>query len=103
MAASLGTTGSLPVRSLVKYAMRFQLLLNILCFMIQMGLSGILQAALLCLGGAKYKYAQWRGWMQILKALRTEYPDIVMDHRQSAHAYGPWYQLAGEKHFLFLR
>jgi hypothetical protein len=83
--------------------MHFQLLLNILCFMIRNDLSGFSQVALLCAGGAKYKYAQWRGWMQILKALRTEYPDIVMDHRQSAHAYGPWYQLAGEKHFLFVR
>eukprot|EP01052_Picozoa_sp_SAG31_P024048 SAG31_NODE_2021_length_6647_cov_2.271839_2_plen_305_part_00 len=46
-------------------------------------------------GDATHQYAQWRAWMQILAALRAEYPDMVMDHRQSAHAYGPWYQLAG--------
>ena len=46
-------------------------------------------------GPQSLQYAQWRSWMQILKALREKYPDMVMDHRQSAHAYGPWYQLAG--------
>lgn len=45
-------------------------------------------------GGSK-QYAQWRAWMEILQTLRTHYPEMVMDHRQSAHAYGPWYQLAG--------
>ena len=40
-------------------------------------------------------YAQWRGWMTILHTLRTEFPDIVMDHRQTNHMWGPWYQLAG--------
>jgi hypothetical protein len=35
-------------------------------------------------------YAQWRGWMRILAALRSEYPDMVMDHRQTAHIWGPW-------------
>jgi hypothetical protein len=33
--------------------------------------------------------------MRILAALRAEYPDMVMDHRQTAHIWGPWYQLAG--------
>jgi hypothetical protein len=41
------------------------------------------------------KYAQWRGWMNICGALRERFPDIVMDHRQTAHRWGPWYQLAG--------
>ena len=33
--------------------------------------------------------------MTILKTLRAAYPEIVMDHRQTAHEWGPWYQLAG--------
>eukprot|EP01044_Picomonas_judraskeda_P043503 COSAG03_NODE_22913_length_285_cov_1.096774_1_plen_90_part_10 len=33
--------------------------------------------------------------MAILAELRTHYPEMVMDHRQTAHEWGPWYQLAG--------
>ena len=40
-------------------------------------------------------YGEWRGWMRILKELRAVHPDVVMDHRQTAHQWGPWYQLAG--------
>eukprot|EP00912_Choanoflagellata_sp_UC4_P000813 UC4_evm2s507 len=40
-------------------------------------------------------YAEWRGWMKILKNLRVAYPDLVMDHRQTNHKWGPWYQPAG--------
>ena len=40
-------------------------------------------------------YSQWRAWMAILRRLRRAYPDLVMDHRQTAHAWGPWYHLAG--------
>ena len=40
-------------------------------------------------------YAQWRAWMTILAHLRTTFPEMVMDHRQTAHAWGPWYHLAG--------
>jgi hypothetical protein len=40
-------------------------------------------------------YAQWRGWMNIVGTLRERFPDMVMDHRQTAHRWGPWYQLAG--------
>lgn len=40
-------------------------------------------------------YPEWRGWMRILKQLREAHPDAVMDHRQTAHNWGPWYQLAG--------
>ena len=40
-------------------------------------------------------YAQWRGWMDVLAALRAAFPDMVIDNRLSAHAYGPWYQLSG--------
>jgi hypothetical protein len=56
-------------------------------------------------------YAQWKAldgaslpltlpdwvqaWMEILAKLRARFPDIVMDHRQTNHKWGPWYQLAG--------
>jgi len=40
-------------------------------------------------------YPQWRAWMGILKELRHRFPDIVMDHRQQNHLYGPWYQMSG--------
>lgn len=33
--------------------------------------------------------------MLVLQRLRAVFPDIVMDHRQLNHQYGPWYQLAG--------
>ena len=33
--------------------------------------------------------------MTILAELRAHYPEMVMDHRQTAHIWGPWYQLAG--------
>ena len=35
-------------------------------------------------------YSQWRGWQYILAQLRLTFPDIVIDHRQNAHMYGPW-------------
>jgi hypothetical protein len=41
-------------------------------------------------GGAQFQYAQWRAWMEILAALRSHYPEMVMDHRQTAHEWGPW-------------
>ena len=41
------------------------------------------------------QYTQWKGWMRVLSNLRSNIPDIVMDHRQLNHIYGPWYQLAG--------
>ena len=40
-------------------------------------------------------YAQWRGWHWILRQLRDNLPDIVMDHRQIMHAEGPWSWLTG--------
>jgi hypothetical protein len=46
-------------------------------------------------GGPTKIYGQWRAWMTILKTLRTHYPEMVMDHRQTAHEWGPWYQMAG--------
>ena len=46
-------------------------------------------------GDTSKQYSQWRAWMRILEKLRQDFPDIVMDHRQTAHMWGPWYQLAG--------
>eukprot|EP00300_Choanocystis_sp_HF-7_P008616 c16008_g1_i1.p1 GENE.c16008_g1_i1~~c16008_g1_i1.p1 ORF type:complete len:999 (-),score=182.04 c16008_g1_i1:1048-4011(-) len=46
-------------------------------------------------GPSSLQYPQWRAWMYILKGIRTAYPDVVMDHRQTNHMWGPWYQLAG--------
>jgi len=40
-------------------------------------------------------YAEVHGWRRVLKALRAAKPDMVMDHRQIAHHFGPWYNLAG--------
>lgn len=40
-------------------------------------------------------YAEWQGWMKVLARLRAAHPDCVMDHRQTAHRWGPWYMLAG--------
>ena len=40
-------------------------------------------------------YQEVHGWKRILKALRLAVPDMVMDHRQIAHRFGPWYNLAG--------
>ena len=46
-------------------------------------------------GPSSLQYAQWRAWMSILASLRASYPEFVMDHRQTAHIWGPWYHLAG--------
>ncbi|CAE7459681.1 unnamed protein product [Symbiodinium sp. CCMP2592] len=46
-------------------------------------------------GDKSLQYAQWRGFARILRALRTEFPHIVMDHRQTNHMWGPWYDLSG--------
>jgi hypothetical protein len=40
-------------------------------------------------------YPQWRAWNYVLNKLRARFPDIVMDHRQQNHVFGPWYQMAG--------
>lgn len=41
------------------------------------------------------KYAQFKAWQRILATLRKQWPDIIMDHRQQADQYGPFYQLTG--------
>lgn len=64
-------------------------------FMRKTGAAGFAWDHDITAGPATLEYAQWRGWMRILAALRTQFPDMVMDHRQTAHAWGPWYQLAG--------
>lgn len=40
-------------------------------------------------------YAQWRGWANVLEALKKLHPELVIDNRLSAHALGPWHMLAG--------
>ena len=71
------------------------LLETLLAFMNVTGAGGYAWDHDIFAGGAELRYAQWRGWMRILATLRAHYPDMVMDHRQTAHAWGPWYQLAG--------
>ncbi len=41
------------------------------------------------------RYIQWWGWKRVLESLRREFPDIVIDGRQSYMNYGPWIWLAG--------
>ena len=33
--------------------------------------------------------------MRVLALLRADNPDIVMDHRQTSHLWGPWSHAAG--------
>jgi hypothetical protein len=40
-------------------------------------------------------YSQYVAWMRITSKLREVKPDIIMDHRQLADVYGPFWQLAG--------
>ncbi|HEY3626088.1 MAG TPA: hypothetical protein VGL00_07385 [Terracidiphilus sp.] len=40
-------------------------------------------------------YAQWNGWRRVIETLRREFPEIVIDGRQSYQIYGPWSWLAG--------
>ena len=46
-------------------------------------------------GDKSLQYAQWRGFARILRTLRERFPNIVMDHRQTNHMWGPWYDLSG--------
>ena len=46
-------------------------------------------------GEKSLRYAQWRGFARILRTLRVQFPHIVMDHRQTNHMWGPWYDLSG--------
>lgn len=43
----------------------------------------------------KSVYSQWWGWLRVQKALRNEFPDIVIDGRQLLQRYGPWSWVAG--------
>eukprot|EP00035_Acanthoeca_spectabilis_P005281 m.111817 g.111817 ORF g.111817 m.111817 type:complete len:359 (-) comp12950_c0_seq1:2291-3367(-) len=40
-------------------------------------------------------YAEWRGWTSVLAKIRSAHPEIVIDHRQQCHNWGPWNQAAG--------
>jgi hypothetical protein len=64
-------------------------------FMAKTGAGGFAWDHDIFAGDASKRYAQWRSWMNILAVLRARFPDIVMDHRQTNHMWGPWYQLAG--------
>ena len=64
-------------------------------FLDQTGAAGFAWDHDIYAGPSEKMYAQWRSWMAILKRLRAHKPDIVMDHRQTNHIWGPWYQLAG--------
>ena len=39
--------------------------------------------------GEDLTYEQWRAWMHVLAAVRAAHPDIVIDHRQNNHMFGP--------------
>ena len=41
------------------------------------------------------QYAQWKGWQNILIALRSNHPEYVIDNRQLNHEWGPWTWIAG--------
>ncbi len=69
--------------------------LTLTAFMRRSGAGGFAWDHNIYAGDASKRYSQWRAWMRILKKLREDFPDIVMDHRQTAHMWGPWYQLAG--------
>ena len=68
---------------------------TLLAFMTKTGAEGFAWDHDIFAGGVELRYAQWRAWMRILAALRGRFPDMVMDHRQTNHMWGPWYQLAG--------
>ena len=40
-------------------------------------------------------YAEWRGWMRVLRLLRAAHPSLVMDHRQTSHGWGAFSHAAG--------
>jgi hypothetical protein len=43
----------------------------------------------------KSVYAQWQGWCRVMDTLRSRFPDIVIDGRQTYQYYGPWSWVAG--------
>ena len=43
----------------------------------------------------KSVYAQWQGWCRVLETLRSRFPDIIIDGRQTYQYYGPWSWVAG--------
>ena len=43
----------------------------------------------------KSVYRQWKGWCRVMEALRSRFPDIIIDGRQTYQYYGPWSWLAG--------
>ena len=68
---------------------------QLLAFLAKSGAAGFAWDQDIFAGAPELRYGQWRSWMAILKAIRAAKPDAVMDHRQTNHVWGPWYQLAG--------
>jgi hypothetical protein len=64
---------------------------TLITFMDKTGAGGFAWDHDIFAGDETKKYSQWRAWMRILKELRMRFPDMVMDHRQTNHAWGPWY------------
>ncbi|KAH8051959.1 hypothetical protein JL722_10404 [Aureococcus anophagefferens] len=67
----------------------------LLAFLAKSGAAGFAWDQDIFAGAPELRYGQWRSWMAILRAIRAAKPDAVMDHRQTNHVWGPWYQLAG--------
>ncbi|KAJ9444402.1 hypothetical protein DIPPA_05933 [Diplonema papillatum] len=44
-------------------------------------------------GDPSLNYQQWLAWQYIMKTLLERHPNLVVDYRQSAHAWGPWHLL----------
>ncbi|EGB07459.1 hypothetical protein AURANDRAFT_64885 [Aureococcus anophagefferens] len=68
---------------------------QLLAFLAKSGAAGFAWDQDIFAGAPELRYGQWRSWMAILRAIRAAKPDAVMDHRQTNHVWGPWYQLAG--------
>lgn len=82
--------------NLANEAYRDYMLETLSTFMSVTGAGGFAWDHNIYAGPQTLQYAQWRAWMYILGTLRQRFPDMVMDHRQTAHLWGPWYQLAVE-------
>lgn len=47
------------------------------------------------LNGGTSHYAQWFGMRRVMEELKKQVPNIIIDGRQTHHAYGPWTSLSG--------
>ena len=97
----LGHDGESPGDSHLRYATlasrSFQdyLIHNLIAFKKRTGIAGYsFDYAFLNEHGSS-SYAQWYGWRRVIETLRREFPEVVIDGRQSYQLYGPWSWLAG--------